>query len=152
MQKKIPKKGAPAADEIARAISLFFAARQAVRTRLAEGKKLDPSTWLRVETMKFIADHDRPKMRDVAAHLAITAPSATSLVQALMRKGLVAIVPDERDGRTSRLALTAKGKRELTQSLARGRKLLGALFNGVSAADLVTFSDVLEHIKTHAPR
>ncbi len=118
-----------------------------MRTTLAKGKKFDPSTWLQIETMKFISDHDKPKMKDLADHLSITAPSATSLVNGLVKSGFVSCATDWRDRRTSRLVLTRKGKAELTSTITRGIKLLGGLFFVLSEAELAAFTRALERIK-----
>ena len=128
-------------------MSLFFSVRRIVRTKLAAGKKYDPSAWLRVETLKFIADSGEPKMKDVADYLSITAPSATSLIGGLMRSGLVASATDKRDRRTLRLTLTVKGRRELKRSLARGMEILGGLFATLSEKELAAFTDALEQLK-----
>ena len=130
-----------------RAASLFFAVRGVVRTRLAQGKRLNPSAWLRVETLKFIRDTDRPSMRAVAEHLSITAPSATSLVRALERDGLVVRSTDERDRRSSLLSLTAKGTRVLTETLAKGAEILEEVFGALTPRALTEFTRALERIK-----
>jgi len=118
-----------------------------MRTNLAKGRKLDPSTWLRIETMKFIADHNKPKMKDLADYLSITAPSATSLVNGLVKSGFVVCSTDRRDRRTSHLALTAKGKSELKKSIASGLKLLGGLFSSLSATEFSAFVVALKLLK-----
>lgn len=133
-------------------MSLFFAVRRIVRTKLAQGKKYDPSAWLRVETLKFIADSGEPKMKDVADYLSITAPSATALIGGLMKSGLVASATDKRDRRTSRLTLTAKGKRELKKSVARGTEILGGLFAALSETELTAFTGALERLKEAADK
>ena len=130
-----------------RAASLFFAVRGVVRTRLAQGKRLNPSAWLRVETLKFIRDVERPSMRAVAEHLSITAPSATSLIRALERDGLVVRSTDERDRRSSRLSLTAKGTRVLTETLAKGAEILEEVFGALTPRALAEFTRALERIK-----
>ena len=145
MKKRISRTHSSA--DVARAISLFFAVRGIVRTKLASGRKLDPSTWLRIETMKFIADHDEPKMKDVADYLSITAPSATSLVSGLIKSGLVTGRTDRLDRRASRLMLTRKGKTELKAAFVRGVQILGGLFAALSEAELAAFSGALERIK-----
>lgn len=136
--------------DVAYAVSLFFAVRRIMRTELAKGKKLDPSTWPMIETMKFIADHDKPKMKDIADYLSITAPSATSLVNGLVKNGLVACSTDCRDRRTSHLSLTAKGKAELKKAIAHGIQHLGKLFAVLSEAELAAFVSALERIKKTA--
>jgi DNA-binding MarR family transcriptional regulator len=138
--------------DIARAISLFFAVRGIIRTKLAKGKKLDPTTWLCIETMKFIHDHDQPKMKDIADYLSITAPSATSLIGGLVQSGYVVSVADSHDRRALRLMLTKKGNTELERAMARGAKLLGGLFETSSKKDLAVFTDALEQIQTRTPR
>ena len=131
-----------------RAASLFFAVRGLVRTKLAQGKRLDPSAWLSVETMKFIADADHPNMRALAAHLSITAPSATSLVRRLEKDGLVSRTTDPHDRRSARLSLTRKGKRALAKTLARGARILEEVFGVLSSRELAAFTRALERIRS----
>lgn len=137
-------------EDILRATSLFFAVRGVVRTKLAQGKRLDPSAWLRVETLKFIADRSRPNMRDLAAHLSITAPSATSLVRGLSRDGLILRARSLRDRRASELSLTPKGKAVLGKAIARGTKLLSEIFSVLSPSELAAFARALERIRDGA--
>lgn len=100
-----------------------------------------------METMRFIMDHDKPKMKDVADYLSIAAPSATSLIQGLVKSGLVALTTDRRDRRASRVALTKKGKSELKKSVIRGTKILGRLFAALSEEELTIFIDLLGRLK-----
>jgi DNA-binding MarR family transcriptional regulator len=136
--------------QIALAVSLFFTVRGVMRTTLAQGRKLDPTSWLRIETLKFIADTSGPSMRQVADYLSITAPSATSLVSGLVRDGLVARSTDARDRRTAHLHLTTKGKTVLAETLARGTELLGALFAPLSRTELAAFISTLQQIRDQA--
>lgn len=133
-------------EDIAQTIALFFAVRRVIRTKLAQGEKRDSSTWLRVETMKFIADHDEPKMKALAQYLSITAPSVTTLVAGLIKNGLVKSTSDIHDRRASRLTLTKKGERELHTALTRGMKLLGETFAALSSRELHDFIRALSRI------
>lgn len=132
--------------DIARAVSLFFAVRGAVRTTLAQGKRLDPYSWLRIETLKFIRSQETPTMGQVAEYLSITAPSATSLVSALVKEGLVRRQVSVKDRRASCLSLTPKGKRVLAATIARGTALLAELFGTLSPTELAAFTRALERI------
>ncbi len=143
---RLPAKSTHEKEDIARAISRFFAVRGLIRTRLAQGEKFDPSAWLRVETLKFIAHADAPRAKDVADYLSITAPSATSLVAGLVRDGLVVRTRDPHDRRAHRLALSPKGKRTLERTIARGTDLLAGLFAPLSAPELAAFTRTLERI------
>lgn len=129
--------------EIAKIASLFFMVRGVVRTSLAQGKKLNPSAWLHIETLIFIRDHEGPLMREVAEHLSITAPSATSLITALAKNGLVRKQQDKNDARASRLFLTKKGEKMLAVAQARGHAALGEVFSSLSASELASLSKLL---------
>lgn len=135
------------AQTVEEAVSLFFSVKQIIRTHLAQGKKRNPSAWLRIETLKFIADHHEPQMKDIADYLSITAPSTTSLVAGLVADGLVVSHADPSDRRSSRLALTKKGKAELLKNMARGMKLLEELFSVLSEKELKNFTAALARIQ-----
>jgi len=143
------KKHAHRTEDVMEAASLFFAVRGIVRTKLAQGKKLDPYAWLRIESLKFIADRE-PSMRDVAEYLSITAPSATSLVSGLVRDGFVARRTSSSDRRASVLTLTPNGKKELSRAVARGRRLLAELFGTLSPAELQAFIRALARVRDGA--
>lgn len=144
------KQAQHSSKDIERAISLFFAVRGAVRTKLAQGRRLDPYAWLHIETMLYIRDNAGTSMKDLAAYLSITAPSATSLVSALAKDGLVVRRIDRNDRRTTALSLTKKGKTLLAGAVQRGTALLGELFTGLSRAELAAFTRALARIQASA--
>ncbi len=133
--------------DIARAMSLFSTVRRIMRTKLARDEKFDPSTWLRIETMKFILEQEKPKMKDIANYLSITAPSATSLIGELVKDGFVTSCIDRRDRRALRLMLTKKGKIELEKAIVHGVRILSELFSTLSETEFLSFINVLEQIK-----
>ena len=147
MTKHSSTKRTHSSEEVAYATALFFAVRRIMRTALGKNKKLDPSSWLRVETMKFIAENDKSKMKDIADYLSITAPSATSLVSGLVKSGFVIGYTDRDDRRASRLILTKKGKAELKKAVTRGMKIFSTLFSILSKSELAAFTTALERIK-----
>ncbi|MDE1919145.1 MAG: winged helix-turn-helix transcriptional regulator [Patescibacteria group bacterium] len=147
MKKYSSPKHTHAPGDVALALSLFSSVRRIMRVRFAKGKKLDPSTWLRIETLKFIADQNEPRMKDVADYLSITAPSATALIGGLIRSGLVRGFTGRQDRRTSRLVLTAKGKTELRTAAARALRLLGGMFSPLSKKEFSAFATALKRIK-----
>ena len=83
------------------------------------------------QTLWFIATQKSPNMQDVARHFKIRAPSATFLVEELVRGGYVARTTNDKDRRKVELALTQKGKRAFkTYEVKRStvlRKLFGIL-------------------------
>jgi DNA-binding MarR family transcriptional regulator len=134
-------------ESVAHAATLFFMVRGLVRTKLAQGRRLDPYAWLRIETMVYIRDNAGAPMKDIAAYLSITAPSATSLVNALVKGGFVERRTDPRDKRALRVYLTKKGQKKLQEAMKHGMQVLGELFAPLSAKDLKAFSGHLERIQ-----
>lgn len=146
------KKRVHSSRDVATTVSLFFAVRRIMRTTLAKRAGVDPATWPRIETLQFIADHTAPQMKEVAEHLSITAPSATTLVNSLVKRGLVAHRVDASDRRSTRLILTKKGKAELKYVVTRGTRLLGGLFDTLSPKELILFTKLLTRLKQEAPK
>jgi DNA-binding MarR family transcriptional regulator len=126
--------------------SLFFSVRGLVRTKLAQGKKLNPYAWLHIETMIYIRDNQGPSMRAIAEHLSITAPSATSLVSVLVKNGLVRREQDTRDARAARIYLTKKGEKLLATTQEEGHKVLAEVFAPLSPRELTTLGRLLERV------
>ncbi|HEV3245030.1 MAG TPA: MarR family transcriptional regulator [Candidatus Paceibacterota bacterium] len=115
--------------------SLFFTTRQMIRANLPQGQA-DPNAWMRCETLRFIDEHGRPTMREVAAHLRITAPSATSLIRKLQRLGWTLRKPSGSDRRVVRISLTPTGKRELSRYRTRAEVTMRRVFSKLPERDL----------------
>ena len=112
--------------ELQKLTSLLFATRRLVRQRTAVHGAANPYTWLQMESLGFIEEHDGPAMQEIAAYLHITAPSASSLVNKLVKSGFVRRKAGA-DKRAVRLYASAKGKGELL----RGRKAAAGALQGV---------------------
>jgi DNA-binding MarR family transcriptional regulator len=65
-------------------------------------------TTVQWEAMRFITDEKEPTMKDIADALSITPPSATSLINHLLQKGLVKRKVDISDRRAIRIIPTQK--------------------------------------------
>jgi DNA-binding MarR family transcriptional regulator len=128
--------------KVTEAATRFFRVRSLVRTKLAAGKRLDPYAWLRIETLAYIKEN-QPTMSDLAGYLAITAPSATSLVASLAKQGLVKQERNQEDRRSLTVSLTPRGLRTLAAAFKRGQQVFGRLFAPLSAAELAAFSRLL---------
>jgi DNA-binding MarR family transcriptional regulator len=80
---------------------------------------------LHFKILCFIDEHTRVAMKDLAVFLGVTAPSATVLVDRMVRSGELARVPGASDRRSVDVKLTALGKK----SLLRDRKALVGRMN-----------------------
>ena len=111
------------AKSVNQLVELLFTTGQLIRERTKPSEKLSLASFAQLHIMQFIAMADNKKpinMSDVANYLNITPPSATSLVNNLVKNKELKRVPDTNDRRVVRLILTQSG----LKTLARGRARL----------------------------
>jgi DNA-binding MarR family transcriptional regulator len=90
-------------------VSLFFKVGRLIRENTRDQEKVDPFTILQIETLGFI-ESEQPTMKAIADYLHIKAPSATSLVNGMVKSGYVKRIPDPADRRAVKMTITARGK------------------------------------------
>lgn len=95
-------------------VSLIFIAKRLFHEQITDEKGKSFS-FLQLNTLRFIK-RKKPLMKDIADYLSITPPSATSLVNTLIRFGLVKRVLDPKDRRMVKIAITKKGAKYLKES------------------------------------
>lgn len=114
---------------INRVISLIFNFQRLAHERY--GRKINAFNFIRFKTLIFVDRHPDSSMRHIAEYLGVTPPSATSLVNNMVREGYLKRVLDEKDRRIVRLAITPKGKKNLKNAFknmaGRIKKALSAL-------------------------
>lgn len=114
---------------INRAISLIFNFQRLAHERY--GRKINAFNFIRFKTLIFVDRHPDSPMRHIAEYLGVTPPSATSLVNNMVKEEYLKRVLDEKDRRIVRLAITPKGKKNLKNAFknmaARIKKALSAL-------------------------
>ena len=133
-------------DIFAELPTLFFTTRQIIRSKLPKDGHSDPNAWLRFETLRFIAESKRSTMQDVAHHLRIKAPSATSLVGNLVRRSLI-VRGGSVDKRVVSLSLTKAGMRQLDRYKARARSAVRAVFSKLSDREVNDLVAILRRVQ-----
>lgn len=112
-------------------VYLFFCVTKALKQKLDLNSPLYQLPLSQIETLRFIDEQQSAVMKQVADFLAITPPSATVLINRLVKLGYVHRLPDKRDRRTIHLTLTKQGSKALRQATERRykvyKKLLGKL-------------------------
>jgi DNA-binding MarR family transcriptional regulator len=112
-------------------VASIFAVMRVVREHAQKRHKRDPFSILQLETLNYVSVNGQPTMKDISNYLCITPPSATSIVNGLVKAGKLERIPDPRDRRIVRLSATAKGKREAgkwyAEKTARMKKIFAVL-------------------------
>ncbi|MDB5265655.1 MAG: MarR family protein [Parcubacteria group bacterium] len=102
-----------------------------------------PSTYLHLETLRYIQEAGKPDMQAVAEYLRVKSPSATRLIGALVTDGLLARVLDADDRRRVLLTLTPSGKRMLDVATQTRAKAFARVIAPLSAKDRAEFARLL---------
>ena len=126
--------------------SLFFTTRQIIRAELPGGKP-NPNAWLRFETLRFIAELREPTMQDIARHLRVRAPSATSLVRNLVSAGLAARCTVRADKRVVRIQLTRHGVRALAAYQKRSTAIMHKVFSKLGKREIWVLASILRRLR-----
>ena len=127
--------------------SLFFTTRQIIKAQLPKNGNSDPNTWLRFETLRYIAQASDPTMQDVAGYLRVKAPSATSLVAHLAKDGLIGRSGEKGDKRVVRISLTARGKREVKNYTKRCETAMDKAFSKLDSREISELAAILRHLR-----
>jgi len=77
---------------------------------------------IRLRALSYVKEKRTPLMKDVADFLLITRPSATSLINGLVKAGYLARIADKNDRRAIRLTITEKGRHLLEKGNAQIKK------------------------------
>lgn len=104
-----------------------------------------PLSTMQLHALAFI-ERRHPLMRDLALCLTITPPSATSLVNGLVRSKLATRLPDPDDQRALRLTLTPHGKKALQDRLRAVAEGMQEITSVLRADELKTFTNLMKKI------
>jgi DNA-binding MarR family transcriptional regulator len=131
-----------------RIISLVFTSQRTVAESMKHSERIDPFSMLKAETLRFISEHSNPAMADVAEHLCITPPSATSLVNGLVQTGQLKRVRDAKDRRIIRLAITPKGREFMRRAFSQMAEQMRRFFSRLNAAEQRNLVRILEKLSS----
>ena len=138
-------------DEFSTAWDSFFRA-----TRRARGRAIGPLegsslTLAQYQLLEALQTAERLPVSELAASAGVAPPTATRMLDALVREGVVARTPCEDDRRVVRVALTAGGRdavatagRQVAERRARVRDQLSPDEQAQAAALLCRLASVLE--------
>jgi DNA-binding MarR family transcriptional regulator len=100
-------------------ISLFFTTSRLIYKQ-SKGKGCpDFFSFLQLETLGYVKDNKKPLMKEVAGFLSITPPSATPLINRLVKLGMLERCFDKNDRRAIRLSITPKGQKMLKKEIEK---------------------------------
>ena len=111
-------------------VSLFFNTSRLIKEQSHHNEDIDPISMLKLEAIRFI-EAEKPTMKRIALYLNVKAPSATSLINGLVKTEYVRRIADPNDRRVVQMVVTEKGKiflkNGLRQMTSRAKEVLSRL-------------------------
>ncbi len=128
-------------------ISLMFNMGRAIKKHcLASSGRADGLSILQIEALWYIQEGKEVLMKDLASHLFIAPPSATSLADDLVKAKLVKRSEDKEDRRTTAISLTPKGKRALANFLKKRMEKAKKRIDKLTQAEKKSLLAILEKL------
>jgi len=131
-------------NDVDELIELIFTMNRLTKEGM-EHEKGAPS-YIQLQTLAFILRKKNPTMKNVAKYLNITPPSATFLVNNLIKLDLANRVHDDNDKRITRLVISAKGKKKLQAGFIKSKKYLHKKLSLLSTKERQNFISILKKI------
>jgi DNA-binding MarR family transcriptional regulator/GNAT superfamily N-acetyltransferase len=116
---------------------------------LDEGLLRSPFSLAEARVLYELANREEPTAADLGKDLGLDPGYLSRILAGLRRRGLVARRASQEDGRRSMLSLTGRGRRAFATLDGRSRRQVGAMLEGLSAADqdrLVAASGTVERL------
>lgn len=120
--------------------------REMRRHFMSMAKRQKGLNMLQLHAIALISEHEGVTMKDFADMLCITAPSATSFVDRLVRDKLITRKTDPKNRRVVRLRVTDSGKRLMKQATDKRAEVLTSIINLLPASDQRTFVRILGNL------
>ncbi len=132
-------------EQLDHLITLLFGVAKQTKEYIksAAGITLSPA---QLQTLKYVQDHKNPFMKDLAGYLCVAPPSATSLIDHLVKEEYLKRVADVSDRRIVRLEITPNGKRELKKSYTNIAKHIKETLKVLNKKETEQFITILEKL------
>ncbi|NCQ16056.1 winged helix-turn-helix transcriptional regulator [Candidatus Falkowbacteria bacterium] len=127
-------------------ISMIFATSRLIRERVKDREKINPFSFLRLETLRYVTEKDNPSMKDIADYLCVAPPSATSLINSLVEARQIERSYDKNDRRFVRLVVTPKGKTALASGFKKITTKMRRALSNLNAKERSNLFKILENI------
>ncbi len=140
-------KGRTSHVSIPEIISLVFVMGQFMREKMHD-RKAGRCSLFEFETLRYVREreHECPLMSDIAKKFHVAPPSATLLIDGLVKQRLLERLVDPADRRSVRVGLTKKGKKILDEGMARKVREMRKVFDLLSPSERTQFASILRKI------
>ncbi|MEZ0390333.1 MAG: MarR family winged helix-turn-helix transcriptional regulator [Verrucomicrobium sp.] len=119
---------------------------RAVRTEVRRDRTPELSM-PQFRALAYVAQHEGCPLTDVAAHLGLTLPTASKMMDGLVDEGMVARNPDRQDRRKLKLNLSPKGRQKHESILRNARDFLAGKVDHLGEGERQQLANALRLLK-----
>jgi DNA-binding MarR family transcriptional regulator len=123
-------------SDVAKLISALANTQRLVGARFRRDEDIGIFSMVQLEILRFVVEKKRPVMKDIADYLKITPPSATFLIENLVKAGKLRRVADKKDRRVIRLVITGKGRRTLSEGFKKIKERVKDVFGKLNKEEI----------------
>lgn len=131
-------------DEI---LDLIFSISRVMKYEMKFRSPAADLSLLQIQTLMFIEKHSEVQMKDLAGNFTITLPTATNLVDNLVKSKLILRVRSTQDRRVVSVILTKKGERLLTKVVQERNKKMHTMLSYLPQKERVNLLEILKSLK-----
>ncbi len=113
----------------------LLAFRHTMTSALVKEAKAQGWSLSHFEIIKYIAEQGNPTMKDIAGHLYITPPSASTLIDTLVAKKLVVRTEEPKDRRTIRITISPTAQKVLASIYKKKNSIFTAMLSKLEQED-----------------
>lgn len=130
-------------DRTAEIVDLWMKTGRLMRGRFMTAAKKEKINPLQIHATYIIQHRDGITMKELADQLCITSPSATSLVNRLVKMKWVSRVADKGNRKLVRLTVAPSGKKMLSETMHKQGTVMHDILSLLSKDDQTSFARVL---------
>jgi len=127
-------------------ISEIFNLKRLIFEKIKKEISINPDDFLHLEILRFTNENKKPLMKSLAEHLRITRPSATSLVNRLVKKNYLQRIFDKDDHRQIKISLTKHGQEILKSHCQKMQKLMSKTFSELTDNEIENLQKIYKKI------
>jgi DNA-binding MarR family transcriptional regulator len=124
----------------------IFKLTRALKTRDPHGIKNSDLTILQIHTLIFVSKNQPIPMHEIADSFQITKPTATSLIDVLMKLGFVSRVEDKEDRRITRIKLSKTGEDFLQKNMSKTSLKINKILDYLTPKDKKDLKRIIDTI------
>ena len=127
-------------------ITLLFSFNQKLKEAFGKNTNESIPSMVQMRVLYFVDNNKNPSMKDVSEYFCISSPSATEMIERLIKSGLLTRKSNLEDRRSVNIEITAKGKKELGNAKKVASKFISKAVTNLSKKEVENFLEILRKI------